>query len=84
MEALPEPTQHPTSSRSILERAVLHFEQRGARARAHAEHLLHHHRGRAADRLDQRIEHARRQLNAFAEKSKEISSKIRPEVPTNS
>jgi hypothetical protein len=115
VEALPEPTQHPTSSRSILERAVLvptgavllaaeellgvaallvdaekagrellHFEQRGARARAHAEHLLHHHRGRAADRLDQRIEHARRQLNAFAEKSKEISSKIRPEVPTNS
>jgi hypothetical protein len=44
---------------------------------------VHHHRERAADQIDDRIEQARHQLNALASKSKGISSKIRPQVPTN-
>jgi hypothetical protein len=64
-------------------RELVHFEERGQRARAHVEHLVHHHRERAADQIDDRIEHARQQLNALASKSKGISSMIRPQVPTN-
>lgn len=64
-------------------RELVHFEERGQRARAHVEHLVHHHRGRAADRLDDRIERARHELNALASRGKGISSKIRPHVPTN-
>jgi hypothetical protein len=63
-------------------RELLHFEQRGARARRDVQRLMHHQRGRVADRLDTRIEHARLQLNEFAAKGKGISSKIRPQMPT--
>jgi len=64
-------------------RELLHFEERGARARTHVERLLHDQRGRVADQLDQRIEQARHHLTVLAARSKGISSKIRPEVPTN-
>ena len=33
-------------------RELLHFEERGMRARARVEELVHHHRGRLADRLE--------------------------------
>jgi len=65
-------------------RELLHFEERGIRAREHVEHLVHHHRHRLADRLDLRIEQARNHLNDLASKSGEITSKIRPEVPKHS
>jgi chaperonin cofactor prefoldin len=64
-------------------RELVHFEERGRRARAHVEHLVHHHRGRVADRLDDRIERARHELNALASRGKGVSSKIRPHLPTN-
>ena len=64
-------------------RELLHFEERGVRARAHVERAFHHHRMRLADRLDLRIEQARNQINDLASKSGGITSKIRPHVPTH-
>lgn len=63
-------------------RELVHFEERGVRARSQVERLMHHHRSRAADGLDQQIEQARRQLSSLAARGKGISSKIRPEMPT--
>lgn len=63
-------------------RELLHFEERGARARRDVQRLMHHQRGRVADTLDERIEQARLQLNQLAARGKGISSKIRPEMPT--
>ena len=64
-------------------RELVHFEERGRRAQADVARLAHHHRGRVADGLDDQIERARRELDALAERSKGISSKIRPKVPTS-
>lgn len=59
-------------------RELVHLEERGRRARSHVEHLVHHHRGRAADQLDERIDRAHGRVGALAAKGKGISSKIRP------
>ncbi|MGD0198731.1 MAG: hypothetical protein ABSC56_12600 [Solirubrobacteraceae bacterium] len=64
-------------------RELLHFEERGARARAHVERLTHHHRNRLADQLDVRIAQARTQVDDLASKSGGIASKIRPHMPTH-
>jgi predicted component of type VI protein secretion system len=62
-------------------RELLHFEERGIRARSHVEGLVHHHRHRAADNLEQRIEQTRTHVNKLATKSHSITSKIRPHMP---
>jgi predicted component of type VI protein secretion system len=62
-------------------RELLHFEERGVRARSHVEGLVHHHRHRAADNLEQRIEQTRTHVNELATKSHSITSKIRPHMP---
>jgi hypothetical protein len=59
-------------------RELLHFEERGMRARAHVEGLVHHHRGRLADRLELQIEQTRGKVNDLASKGSGIASKIRP------
>lgn len=64
-------------------RELLHFEERGMRARTHVEGLVHHHRHRVADNLELRIEQARRQVNDLATKSGTITSKIRPDLPNH-
>lgn len=64
-------------------RELLHFEERGMRARAHVDQLLHHHRGRLADNLELRIEQTRGRLNDLATTGTGIASKIRPHVPTH-
>ena len=63
-------------------RELLHFEERGMRARAHVEGLVHHHRGRLADNLELQIEQTRSRVNGLAAKGSGIASKIRPHVPT--
>jgi hypothetical protein len=65
-------------------RELLHFEERGVRARAHVEGLVNHHRGRLADRLEQRIEQTRGHVNGLASNGHGIASKIRPKLPTHS
>jgi hypothetical protein len=65
-------------------RELLHFEERGMRARAHVEGLMHHHRGRLADRLELQIEQTRGRVNDLAAKGTGIASKIRPDLPTHS
>jgi hypothetical protein len=64
-------------------RELLHFEERGMRARAGVEELLHHHRARLADGLEQRIEQTRVHVNKLATKGTGIASKIRPDMPTH-
>jgi hypothetical protein len=59
-------------------RELLHFEERGMRARAHLEGLMHHHRGRLADRLELRIEQTRGRVNDLASQGHKVASKIRP------
>jgi hypothetical protein len=63
-------------------RELLHFEERGMRARAHVEGLVHHHRGRLADNLELQIEQTRNRVNGLAARGSGIASKIRPHVPT--
>jgi hypothetical protein len=65
-------------------RELLHFEERGMRARAHVEGLVHHHRGRLADRLELEIEQTRGRVNDLASHGTKIASKIRPDLPTHS
>ncbi len=65
-------------------RELLHFEERGMKARAHVEEMMHDHRGRIADRLELNIERTRGRLNELAAKGTGIASKIRPEMPTHS
>jgi predicted component of type VI protein secretion system len=65
-------------------RELLHFEERGVRARAHVEGLVHHHRSQLADRLELHIEQTRDKLGGLASKGNEVASKIRPHVPTHS
>jgi hypothetical protein len=62
-------------------RELLHFEERGMRARAHVEGLVHHHRGRLADSLELRIEQTRGHVNDVATKGNGFISKIRPHLP---
>jgi hypothetical protein len=62
-------------------RELLHFEERGMRARAHVEHLLNHHRGHLADRLELRIEQTRGHADGLATKGRGFASKIRPQMP---
>jgi hypothetical protein len=62
---------------------LLHFEERGMRARAHVDRLVQHHRGRVADNLESRIEQTRGRINDLASKGTGIASKIRPQVPTH-
>jgi hypothetical protein len=63
-------------------RELLHFEERGMRARAHVGELIHHHRARVADELELQIEQARGRVNGLAEKGTGLASKIRPHLPT--
>ena len=65
-------------------RELLHFEERGMRARAHVEGLVHHHRGRLADRLELQIEQTRSRVDDLASHGKGITSRIRPHVPKHS
>ena len=65
-------------------RELLRFEERGMKARSHVEGILHEHRGRIADRLEQRIEQDRGRLNDLASKGTGIASKIRPQMPKHS
>jgi hypothetical protein len=65
-------------------RELLHFEERGVRARAHVEGVLHHHRGRLADQLELQIEQTRNKVNGLASKGSGIASKIRPQMPKHS
>jgi hypothetical protein len=62
-------------------RELLHFEERGMRARAHVEDLVHHHRGRLADRLELQIDQTRGRVDGLASHGKGITSRIRPHVP---
>jgi hypothetical protein len=65
-------------------RELLHFEERGMRARAHVEGLVHHHRGRVADQLELQIEQTRNKVDGLASKGNGIASKIRPHLPKHS
>jgi hypothetical protein len=65
-------------------RELLHFEERGMRARAHVEGLVHHHRGRLADRLELRIDQTRGTVDDLASQGKGITSRIRPHLPKRS
>jgi hypothetical protein len=62
-------------------RELLHFEERGMRARAHVEGLVQHHRGRLADGLELRIEQTRSRVDDLASHGRGITSRIRPDVP---
>ena len=64
-------------------RELVHFEERGMRARHDVEGILHHHRARLADTLESRIEQTRSNVNKLATKGSGIASKIRPQVPTH-
>jgi hypothetical protein len=65
-------------------RELLHFEERGVKARAHVEGLLHHHRGQLADRLELRIEQSRSRVDGLASHGKGVASRIRPHLPKHS
>jgi hypothetical protein len=65
-------------------RELLHFEERGVRARAHVAGLVSHHRGRLADRLELRIEQTRGRVDDLASSGHAVASKIRPKLPTHS
>ena len=65
-------------------RELLHFEERGMRARARVEELVHHHRGRLADRLELQIDQTRGTVDGLASQGKGITSRIRPHLPKHS
>jgi hypothetical protein len=65
-------------------RELLHFEERGMKARAHVEGLLHHQRGRLADRLELQIDQTRGRVDGVASHGKGLASRIRPHLPKRS